>query len=213
MSEPQVCHEFEHTCGEPLPEPYHLAFVGLTSQMIDPLLRAVGAKRGVKVIDIASGPGHVAAAAAKRGAIVLGVDFSAAMVAHAQRLHPAVEFREGNAEQLPLGNGLFDAAVMNFGILHFGQPESGLTEDYRGLRVGGRRDELPQLLVQSELDLGQNVGDGEIDETPLRSSLELLPPGIRCQARRAGAPRPHEEGLAQGEEAPPPGELAPGSED
>ena len=85
MIDPQPFPEFEHTGWESLPEPYHPAFVGLTSQMIDPLLRAVGAKRGVKGIDIASGPGHVAAAAAKRGAIVLGVDFSAAMVAHAQR--------------------------------------------------------------------------------------------------------------------------------
>jgi ubiquinone/menaquinone biosynthesis C-methylase UbiE len=51
----------------------------------------------------------VAAAAAKRGAIVLGVDFSAAMVTHAQQLHPGVDFREGNAEQLRLANRLFDA--------------------------------------------------------------------------------------------------------
>lgn len=138
MIDPQRFHEFEHEGWESLPEQYHQAFVELTSQMIDPLLRAVGAKRGVKVIDIASGPGHVAAAAAKRGAIVLGVDFSAAMVAHAQRLHPGVEFREGNAEQLPLGNGLFDAAVMNFGILHLGRPQLALAEAYRVLRVGGR---------------------------------------------------------------------------
>jgi SAM-dependent methyltransferase len=136
--DPQRFHEFEHAGWETLPEPYHQAFVGLTSQMIDPLLRAVGAKRGVKVIDIASGPGHVAAAAANRGAIVLGIDFSGAMVAHARQFHPDVEFREGNAEQLPLGNGLFDAAVMNFGILHLGQPELALAEAYRVLRIGGR---------------------------------------------------------------------------
>jgi SAM-dependent methyltransferase len=98
----------------------------------------VGTKQGVRIIDLASGPGYVAAAAARRRATVLGIDFSTAMVAHAQRLHPGVEFREGDAEQLPMGNGLFDAGVMNFGILHLGRPQSALAETCRILRSGGR---------------------------------------------------------------------------
>ncbi len=138
MIEPQRFHEFEHAGWEAIPESYHEAFTGLTSQAIEPLLNAAGTKRGVKVIDIASGPGYVAAAAAKRGAVALGIDFSAAMVAHAERLHPGVEFREGDAEQLPFGNGLFDAAVMNFGILHLGRPQLALAETHRVLRTGGR---------------------------------------------------------------------------
>jgi SAM-dependent methyltransferase len=68
----------------------------------------------------------------------LGVDFSAAMVAQAQQLHPGIDFREGDAEELPLGNGLFDAAVMNFGILHLGRPEQALLEACRVLRAGAR---------------------------------------------------------------------------
>lgn len=138
MIDPQRFHEFEHAGWETIPEQYHQAFVSLTSQTIEPLLNAVGAKRGIKIIDIASGPGYVAAAAANRGAIVLGIDFSAAMVAHARGIHPGLEFREGDAERLPLGNGLFDAAVMNFGILHLGRPELALTEACRVLRTGGR---------------------------------------------------------------------------
>jgi SAM-dependent methyltransferase len=134
----QRFYEFEHAGWEAIPEPYHRAFGSLTAQAIEPLLNAVGTKKGVKIIDVASGPGYVAAAAAKRGAMVLGIDFSAAMVAHAQRLHPGVEFREGDAEELPLGNGLFDAAAMNFGILHLGRPELALAEACRVLRTGGR---------------------------------------------------------------------------
>ncbi len=138
MIEPQPFHEFEHAGWEAIPESYHGAFTGLTSQAIEPLLNAAGAKRRVKVIDIASGPGYVAAAAAKRGAVALGIDFSAAMVAYAGRLHPDVEFREGDAEELPFGNGLFDAAVMNFGILHLGRPQLALAEAHRVLRTNGR---------------------------------------------------------------------------
>lgn len=138
MIEPQRFREFEHAGWETIPEPYDQAFGSLTSQTIERLLNSAGVKKGVKIIDIASGPGYVAAAAAKRGATVLGVDFSAAMVAHAQRLHPGVEFREGDAEQLPFGNGLFDAAVMNFGILHLGRPDLALAEACRVIRTGGR---------------------------------------------------------------------------
>jgi SAM-dependent methyltransferase len=129
---------FEHAGWEGITAEYHQAFGALTSQAIAPLLNAVGARRGAKLLDIATGPGYVAAAAAKRGVTVLGVDFSAAMVAQAQRLHPGIDFREGNAETLPLGNGLFDAAVMNFGILHLARPEQALAEACRVIRAGGR---------------------------------------------------------------------------
>jgi len=60
------------------------------------------------------------------------------MIAEAQRRNPGIEFREGDAEQLPLGNGLFDAAVMNFGILHLSRPDQALAEACRVLRPGGR---------------------------------------------------------------------------
>jgi SAM-dependent methyltransferase len=129
---------FEHAGWESIPSQYDDAFGRLTTQAIDRLLDAVKLKKGSNFLDIACGPGYVAAAAAKRGATVLGVDFSAAMLAHARERQPGIEFREGDAEQLPLGNGLFDAAAMNFGILHLGQPEKALMEACRVLRSGGR---------------------------------------------------------------------------
>lgn len=136
--EPEKFRNFEHAGWEKIPDEYHEAFGELTSQAIGPLLDAVRLKSGMTFLDIASGPGYVAAAAAKRGATVLGVDFSAAMVAQAQKLHPKIDFREGDAEGLSLGTGLFDAAAMNFGLLHLGRPEAALMEAYRILRVGGR---------------------------------------------------------------------------
>lgn len=129
---------FEHAGWENIPDGYHQVFGGLTVQAVAPLLDAAGVKKGVKLLDIASGPGYVAAAAAQRGAVALGVDFSHAMVAHASRLHPGVDYREGDAEELPLGSGLFDAAVMNFGILHLARPEQAIIEAQRILRSGGR---------------------------------------------------------------------------
>ncbi|HKY06784.1 MAG TPA: class I SAM-dependent methyltransferase [Candidatus Binatia bacterium] len=136
--DPEKFRSFEHAGWQEIPGGYHEAFGSLTRQAIEPLLNAVRLKKGMSFLDIASGPGYVAAAAAKRGAAVLGLDFSAAMVAQAQALHPGVEFREGDAEKLPCGNGLFDAAAMNFGILHLAQPERALVEAHRVLRSGGR---------------------------------------------------------------------------
>jgi ubiquinone/menaquinone biosynthesis C-methylase UbiE len=138
MIDPHSFHDFEHAGWEKVPQRYHEAWGGLTTQAIEPLLNAAGVKKATKAIDIATGPGFAAAAAAKRGAAVVGVDFSAAMVAEAQRNYPDVEFHEGDAEQLPFGNGLFDAAVMNFGILHLGRPEQALAEAQRVLKPGGR---------------------------------------------------------------------------
>ena len=136
--EPEKFYQFERSGWESIPEGYHRAFGQLTTQAIGPLLDAVRLKSKMNFLDIACGPGDLAAAAAQRGATVLGVDFSAAMVSHAQSLHPKIDFREGNAEELPVGAGLFDAAAMNFGILHLGQPEKALLEACRVLRPGGR---------------------------------------------------------------------------
>ena len=128
---------FEHAGWEAITEQYHQAFGRLTTQTIGPLLDAVRVKSGTRFLDIATGPGYVAAAAAKHGATVLGIDFSSSMIAQARQLYPGIEFRQGDAEQLPLGNGLFDSAVINFGILHFARPELALREAWRVIRGGG----------------------------------------------------------------------------
>lgn len=136
--EPEAFRAFEHAGWETISESYHHAFGSLTTQTLVPLLDAVSVKSGTKFLDIASGPGYVAAAAARRGATVLGIDYSAAMIEQAQRLHPGIEFRQSDAEQLAVGSGLFDAAVMNFGILHLARPDAALAEACRVLRAGGR---------------------------------------------------------------------------
>jgi ubiquinone/menaquinone biosynthesis C-methylase UbiE len=53
------------------------------------------------VIDIATGPGQIAAACAARGARVLGVDVAQEMVALARRRYPELEFMRIDALRLP----------------------------------------------------------------------------------------------------------------
>ena len=130
--------DFEHAGWERVVGEYDRFFGSLTIQAIEPLLDNVGAGPGVRLLDVATGPGYVAAAAAKRGAAVVGVDFSAPMVAEASRRHPAIEFRAGDAEALPFADASFDAVVMNFAMLHLGRPDQALSESSRVLGAGGR---------------------------------------------------------------------------
>ncbi|MGZ9256264.1 MAG: SAM-dependent methyltransferase, partial [Candidatus Binatia bacterium] len=81
IRDPEKFRNFELAGWQGIPTGYHDAFGSLTTQAIDSLLDSVRLKKGMRFLDIASGPGYVAAAAAKRGATALGVDFSAAMVA------------------------------------------------------------------------------------------------------------------------------------
>lgn len=131
-------HEFEQAGWERAAEFYGDAFGSLTTQTAEPMIDAVGAAPGTSLLDVASGPGFVAGAAAARGAAVTGLDFAAAMVAEARRRWPALTFREGDAEALPFADGSFDAVVMNFGMLHLAQPDTAIAEAHRVLRPGGR---------------------------------------------------------------------------
>ena len=65
-----------------------------------------------------TGTGYLAAAAAKRGALAEGLDFSREMVERARANHPTVRFREGDAEQLPYDDRSFDHVLCAFGHLH-----------------------------------------------------------------------------------------------
>jgi SAM-dependent methyltransferase len=131
-------HEFERAGWESIPGAYQDAFGTLTTQAIAPLLDAARVGPGVHVLDVATGPGYVAAAAAGRGARVVAIDFSSAMLAEARRHSPAIDFREGDAEALPFPDQSFDAVVMNFGLLHLARPDQALGEAHRVLRHGGR---------------------------------------------------------------------------
>lgn len=113
-------------------------FGPITTRLVEPLLDAVEVGRGARVLDVASGPGYVAAKAAERGASVVGVDIAEAMISLARRLHPQLEFRHGNAEALPFPDRSFDALVGNFVLLHLGRPEHAAAEFARVLAPGGR---------------------------------------------------------------------------
>lgn len=109
----------------------------VTSQVITPLLDAAAVGPGQRALDLASGPGHVAAACAARGAAVVGVDVTHEMVALARERHPGLIFRQADMQLLPFEDGSMDAVVGNFAILHVGRPERAAAQAARVLAPGG----------------------------------------------------------------------------
>jgi SAM-dependent methyltransferase len=129
--------EFEAGAWEERVDGYAGFFGAVTGRLVDPLLDLARVGQGTRVLDVASGPGYVAAAAAGRGARVFGVDVADAMVARAASEHPNIDFRRADAQSLPFESGAFDAVVGNFGLPHFGRPELAVAEGARVLSPGG----------------------------------------------------------------------------
>jgi SAM-dependent methyltransferase len=113
-------------------------FATITDQAIKPILDSFGDLAQRRLLDVATGTGHIAGAAAARGADSQGIDFAAAMVERAQSLHPGIAFRDGDAEQLPYADANFDAVTCGFGLLHMAHPEQAIREAGRVLKHGGR---------------------------------------------------------------------------
>ena len=135
--DPKPFRDFEQVGWDTKADKYNDHFGHITPHFCEPLLDAPEVKESTRVLDIATGPGYVAGAAAQRGAEVIGVDFAPNMVAEAQKLHPNVTFQEGDAEALPFPDESFDAVLIGFGMLHVSKPEVVLAEVRRVLHPGG----------------------------------------------------------------------------
>ena len=129
---------FERQRHDSLAATYRDFFTPITALAIQPLLDAADAGAGSNLLDIATGPGSVAAKAASLGAGCIGVDLSPGMIALARSSHPDIDFRVAEVEHLPFAEGSFDAIVCNFGLGHFPWPEAAVAECLRVLKVGGR---------------------------------------------------------------------------
>jgi SAM-dependent methyltransferase len=130
--------EFERAGWQSRADAYHRFFAPICARMADPLLDAVGAGPGTRLLDACCGPGYVAGRGVHRGCVVNGIDIAESMVDLATALNPGAEFHVGDVEHLPFADHEFDAVVCNIGLHHLTDPARGVAELARVLRPGGR---------------------------------------------------------------------------
>jgi SAM-dependent methyltransferase len=119
---------FERDAHDRIAASYNNLFAGITEHAITPLLDAAQVRTGMRVLDVASGPGRLTSAAAARGALAVGCDLAPAMVDLARSLNPSIRFDEASADALPYSAASFEALLCAFGIGHFPDPERVMAE-------------------------------------------------------------------------------------
>ena len=127
-------------------ETWALGDYGVVANTIVPvselLVGAVDPRAGWRVLDVATGTGNTALAAARRHCDVVGVDYVPALLdrarerARSERLD--AEFREADAQALPFADGAFDAVLSSFGVMFAPDQERAAAELLRVCRSGGK---------------------------------------------------------------------------
>ena len=121
---------------------YEELFVkGLFQEWTSRVLDAVNIQKGHRVLDVACGTGVLAREAVKRlgpDGSIAGIDPNPGMLAVAEQLTPAIEWRQGAAESLPFEDQSFDAVISQFGLMFFKNHRQAIKEMLRVLKTQGQ---------------------------------------------------------------------------
>ncbi|MFI6286767.1 demethylmenaquinone methyltransferase [Streptomyces sp. NPDC051018] len=100
--------------------------------------KAVDARPGQKVLDLAAGTGTSSLPFTETGAYTVPCDFSLGMLHEGKKRHPWLPLTAGDATRLPFRDGVFDAVTISFGLRNVQDTDQALRELLRVTRPGGR---------------------------------------------------------------------------
>jgi ubiquinone/menaquinone biosynthesis C-methylase UbiE len=109
--------------------------------MAEDLVPAAGLRAGERVLDVASGSGNAAIAAARNGCEVTATDYVPGLLERGRARAAAegleVTWAEADAEDLPYADGEFDAVLSVVGVMFAPDQERAAAELVRVCRPGG----------------------------------------------------------------------------
>jgi SAM-dependent methyltransferase len=119
------------------------AVFGATLLIMSELLcEAVDLRPGQRVLDVATGSGNAALAAARRYGEVTGIDYVPSLLKRGRERAVAeglqVDFREGDAESIPFPDASFDVVLSSVGAMFAPDQEKAAAELLRVCRAGGK---------------------------------------------------------------------------
>jgi SAM-dependent methyltransferase len=119
-------------------EVYDSLFVpALFGRFAEAVAEAAEIKSADQVVDVACGSGALTRAVRSRTTgRVVGIDVNPAMLAVARHHGGAIEYVEGDGQDLPFDTGEFDVATCQFGVMFYPDPAKGLAELARVGRGG-----------------------------------------------------------------------------
>jgi SAM-dependent methyltransferase len=105
------------------------------------LVKRAGIRTGDRVLDVACGTGVVATTAARLGARVTGLDLTPELLERAREnariAAVEIEWHEGDVENLPFDDAVFDVVISQYGHIFAPRPDVALAEMLRVLKHGG----------------------------------------------------------------------------
>ncbi|MFE2879815.1 demethylmenaquinone methyltransferase [Streptomyces roseus] len=100
--------------------------------------KAVGARPGHKVLDLAAGTATSSLPFAATGAYVVPCDFSLGMLREGKKRHAWLPLTAGDATRLPFKDDVFDTVTISFGLRNVQDTDAALRELYRVTKPGGQ---------------------------------------------------------------------------
>ena len=158
-------------------------------------LRLAGVEAGMRVVDVAAGPGTLAAIAAKAGASVSAIDFSEEMITRLERRIREenlanVSATVGDGMALPFDDASFDAGFSMFGLMFFPDRARGFSELLRVLAPGAKAvvsSWVPMTRVPLMLATFSFLGEHLPELMPAKPLPPVLSDAVGCRSEMTAA--------------------------